>query len=336
MSNISNPKDFSDLYTDLMNRVHAETSESATKIQAQRYINIALNDLVIDFREKFRWLHRRDVLQVMAPYITGTIAITKGSTSLVGISTLWDTAHDFGANNVRTTGKLVIAGTTDIYTIASVDSDTTITLNERWQDATETEGSYAYHEDEYALASDFLRPLNLQFFDTNSQIRIISKTDFFRRHPRNKTTGNLIEAAFIDAPFSANTTRVQHVIFHNPPDKFELVPYSYITSNLAVSSAGVEQADLVEDTDEPNLPLHYRHLLVYGALYAWYRDKKNDTRSQEAKKEYTDLVLRTVSDTEIGTDRPSIIPKMGAYRNRRVFTRRTPRYTLGSRFDEIR
>lgn len=336
MSNISGPQDFSDLYTDLMNRVRVDTSESATKVQAQRYINIANNDLHINFGEKFPWCERKAVLQVMAPYSTGTVAITQGSTSLTGTGTAWNTAHSFGANNARTIGKLCIAGTTDVYSISSVGSDTGITLNERYQSSTETEASYEYFEDEYDLASDFLRPFDVQYFDANSAIPIIGRLDFRRRYPRNKITGKIEAATIVDRNFNGSTAPVRRIIFYRPPNDYELIPYNYITSNLAVSSAGAEQATLIEDSDEPIVPLHYRHVLVYGALYHWYRDKKNDTRSQEAKKEYTDLVIRIANDTEIGASRPGIAPKMSAYRNRRVLTQRTTRHTLGSAFDEMR
>ncbi len=336
MSNISNPKDFSDLYTDLMNRVRVDTSESATKTQAQRYINIALNDMHINFGEKFPWAERHATLQVMAPYTTGTIAITKGSSSLVGTSTLWNTAHDFGANNVRTTGKMAINGTTDVYSISAVGSDTAITLNERYQDTTETAGTYTYYEDEYDLASDFLRPFDVQYFDANSDIAIIGRREFRRNYPRNKTTGKIEVATIVDRSFNASTTPVRRIIFFRPPSKYELIPYNYITSNLAVTDVGVEQTDLINDTDEPIVPLHYRHVIVFGALYHWYRDKKNDTRSQEAKQEYSDLVIRIASDTEIGASKPQMAPKMSHYRRNRPLTGRKTRHSLGSAFDQLR
>src|SRR3990167_1369645 len=338
MSSTSQPKTFADIYTDLMNRVRVDTSNAPTLAQAKRYSNIALNDMHINFGEKFPWAERHGTLQVMAPYTTGTIAITKGSTTLTGASTLWNTAHAFGANNARVTGKIAINGTVNVYTISAIGSDTSITLNERYQDTTETAGTYTYFEDEYALASDFLKPFDVQYFDANANIPLIGRMEFRRLHPRNKTPGKIQMPTIVDRAFSGSTTPVRRIIFYQPPNAYQLVPYNYVTANLAVSAAGVEQTGLVEDTDEPIVPLHYRHVIVFGALYHWYRDKKNDTRSQEVKEEYTDLVFRIASDTEIGASKPRITPKMGHYRSsaRRPLTRGNSRYTTGTSFDEIR
>jgi len=67
-------------------------------------------------------------------------------------------------------------------------------------------------------------------------------------------------------------------------------------------------------TDEPIVPLRYRHALVFHALANWYRDKKDDARMEAAKGEYTDLMLRIVSDVEVGGVRPQIRPRMSEYR----------------------
>ena len=45
MSATSQLTTFSDLYTDLQNRVRVTTGVTATENQAKRYINIALHDL---------------------------------------------------------------------------------------------------------------------------------------------------------------------------------------------------------------------------------------------------------------------------------------------------
>ena len=274
----------------------------------------------------------------MKPYSTGTVAITKGSTALTGSSTLWNTAQSFGANNTRVTGKITIDGSTDVYTIASVDSDTGITLNERYQDDTVTAASYTYYEDEYDLAADFLRPLDLQFFDTNDSITLINRREFRERNARNKTPGKIKYATIVDRDFVGSTVPVRRVVFHKPPDSYDLVVYNYVTAYLAVTAAGAGQAQLVNDTDEPIVPIRYRHAILLHALYHWYRDKKNDTRSQEAKSEYAEMILRMTADSEIGANRPQMAPRLGGYKRaaRSPYSRRGNTHTTGSSFDEIR
>ena len=338
MSNVTQPTDFSDLYTDLLNRIRADTSITATVNQSKRYINVALHDIHIGVSEKLPWAEREDVLRTQQKYNTGTVTITQGSASLTGSSTAWNTNNVFGVANARTTGKIVIAGTPDVYGIASVDSDTGITLNDAFVGSDISAESYLYFEDEYALNDDFLRPLDQQYFDSNSNIPLIGRDEFRRQHPRNKTPGKIKHATIVDRAFSGNTSPVRRVRFYLPPDDFYLVPYAFITDKLAVSSSGTEQVQLSADDDEPIMPLRYRHLIVWHALHLWYRDKKNDTRAQEAKAEFVDLWSRTVSDTEIGAKRAKINPQVGGYktRARHPYSKRNSRYTTGTAFDEIR
>src|SRR3990167_10782650 len=115
MSATTQPTDFSDLFTDLQNRVRVNTGVTATENQAKRYINTALQDMHIGFGEKFPWAERDDVLRTQAQYTTGTVTITKGSTALTGASTLWNTANSFSVNNVRVGGKITINGSTEVY-----------------------------------------------------------------------------------------------------------------------------------------------------------------------------------------------------------------------------
>ncbi len=99
------------------------------------------------------------------------------------------------------------------------------------------------------------------------------------------------------------------------------------------------QANLSADADEPIMPLQYRHAIVFHALYHWYRDKKDDDRSQGAKGEYEGIMLRISGDQEIGRSRPQFRPRRGPYvskAKRPYSSGRNSRYTTGSRFDEIR
>lgn len=330
---------FVDLYTDLQNRVREQTGVTAVENQAKRYINIALHDMHIGNWEKFYWAERTATLRTQPEYTTGTVAITLGASALVGTSTAWATNNDFSVNNARVTGKLTIGGSQEVYTISAVGSDTSITLNEPFIDATVTAASYKYFEDEYALHADFLRPVDLRSFADNDHIEIVSRTDFRRMYPRNSTTGKPKVAMLVDRSFSGGTTPVRHVRFWRPPDEAYLIPYSFVTNKLAVSTAGAEQTQLSADADEPIVPLQYRHVIVFHALYHWYRDKKDDDRRDAAKAEYTDLMLRIMGDSEVGSVRPRLQPVVGPYvsRARRPYKGRGGRrHTLGTSFDELR
>jgi hypothetical protein len=253
MGDTTQVTDFSDLYTDLMERVREDTSLTATKNLAKRWINTAFSD-------RFPWAERRAVLVTQPKYTTGTVAISKGGTALVGTDTLWATANDFSVNNMRVGG--------------TVTDDTNAVIGSAFIDTTVTAASYVYFEDEYALASDFGRPIDAQTFIDNDEVRLIGRTEFRRNYPRNKTTNRPRVATIIDLPSSANTTPVRKVRLAPPPDEAYSFPYSYVTTNLVVSSSGTAKAQFTLDDDEPIVPLRYRHAIVFHALYCWYRDQR--------------------------------------------------------------
>ena len=330
---------FTDLYTDLQQRVRVQTGVTATENQAKRYINIALQDMHVGFGEQFPWAERRADLVTNQKYTTGTIAATVGSTTITGTSTAWNTANDFGLNNMRVGGKIVINGGFDVHEITAVGSDTSATLKTQFVQATMTGKDYVYFEDEFALDAGFLRPIDLTYFDRNEDIPLMSRTEFRRAYPRNKTPGKIKVATIIDLAFASDTTPVRKLRVHQPPENASIIPYSFVTSNLAVTSSGVEGENLSGDTDEPIIPLQYRHVLVFHALYHWYRDKKNDKRRAEAKSEYIDLMTRITGNPEIASVRPRIEMRVSRYvrRARSPYRRgRSGYHELGTAFDELR
>jgi len=323
---------FSDLYTDLQNRVRIPTGVTATENQAKRYINIALYDMHMGNTEKFTWAERQAVLRTQAQYTTGTITTTKGSTTATGASTAWNTNNDFSVANVRVGGKLVIDGGTDVYEVTAVASDTSLTLNTPFIDTAVSAGSYVYYEDSYSLHADFLRPLNFRFFDQNHRIELLQRREFNERFIRNKVTGKPLHSTIIEDDFASSTAPVRKVVFHKPPDANYLIPYSFITNKLAVDATGTALTQLSSDTDEPIVPLYARHVIVMHALYHWYRDQKNDTRSAEAKAEYDESIVRLTADVEVGQNRPQFRPRSYLRQHRRTRGKRV----LGSAFDELR
>lgn len=334
------PKDFSDLFNDLVNRIREQSGVTATDNQAKRYINLALLDMHIGTQYKFPWAERRNVLRTKAQYTTGTIAVTRGSTTVTGTGTDWDTNNDFSEKNLIAGGKVTINGTDEVYTVASVTSDTAFELDTPYIGTTVASGGgYLYFEDEYGLVGDFLRFVDTRSFNESRTIIIVSRTDFRRAYPANDVTGRPDVATIMDKPFSGSAAPVRHVRLHRPPDQEYLIPYDYITNQLAVSAAGAAQVSMVADTDEPIVPYRYRNALTSYALYIWYRDKKDDMqRSTSAHGDYVDIMLRTTADQEVGAPRPRIDPGRSAYARaaRRPFNRTARRFSSVSRFDELR
>lgn len=312
MSSTSQVTTFSDLYTDLQNRVRVTTGISATETQAKRYVNVALHDLHVGFDYKLPWCERQSTLILQAPYTTGTVTISAGSTSLTGTDTLWNTNNTYGVKNMRAGGKIIIAGTNDIYRVSSVAGDTSATLATRYVASSDASAeSYTYFEDEYALASDFLRPVDAQSFSYALDIPIISRTEFRRRCPRPNVSGRPVICCLFDEGFSSSTTPVRKLVVYPYPATTQIIPYAYITNAVGVDASGTNLTSLSSDTDEPIVPLRYRHVIVLKALAHWYRDKRDDARSEQVNAEYIDLMQRIVSDHDIGTHAKAQIQPVG-------------------------
>ena len=331
---------FSDIYTEILNKMRQPTNITAIINQAKRYANQGLYDMIFGFEYKLPWLERDGMIITHAPYATGTVSITRGTTALVGASTLWNTAGVYGTNNTQVTGKISLGGT-DIYGISAVVSDTSITLATRYvADSSLAAGaSYTYFEDEYALAADFLKPIDYSRFTAALKLQLIGRNEFRQQFPRPNIGGIPTVATLLDKPFSGTTTPRIFVAFYPYPNKEYLIPYRYITSNLSVTATGVEQGSMVNDTDEPALPVRYRNALVSFAIAKWYRDKKDDARADSAKTDYIDEITRVVSDQRIGANTMAQMqPKVGMYNTRSPYggVAGKRRYSTNNSFDDFR
>lgn len=331
-------RDFSDLYTEVLNKMRQPTNVTAITNQAKRYVNTGLVDMVFGFEYKLPWLERDAVLVTRAPYTTGTVSASVGSTTLTGVSTLWSTVDSYGIANARTTGKLSF-GDSNLYGITSVGGAGTITLASRYVATSAMSAhTYTYFEDEYALASDFLKLVDIRRFTTAYEIALIGRNDFKRRFPRPNIAGIPKVCALVDKEFSSTTTPKTYVQFYPYPNTVMMIPYSYITTNLAVSAAGVAQATLSADTDEPALPIRYRNALVSFACWKWYRDKKDDARSESAHADYNDEVNRIVGDQRIGANTVAKVqPRPGMYNMSRPYHGSAGKYySTNNSFDDYR
>lgn len=340
MSSTTQPTTFSDLYTALMNRARVDTSQTMNVSQAKNFINTALFDMHLGNGERFPWAERNGRLLTQASYSTGTVTVATGAVAVTGASTAWNTNNDFGIKNVRAGGKILFEGDSTVYEVSAVSSDTALTLTGMFASDDLTAGGYVYWEDEYDLASDFLKPLDKNKFDGSGEIEIMDRREFRRQFTRVTSTGEIRACAIFDKSFSGSTTPVRRVRFWRPPTDAQWIAYAYVTRNLAVTSAGVEQQQLSSDADEPIVPVYARHLIVLHALANWYRDKKNDDRAVSAMQSYMDGISRLLGDVEVGAQRPRLQPRVGGYQRAAKGPyrggMRGRRWTTGSAFDEGR
>lgn len=338
MSSTTQPKTFVDLYTALLNATREQTGVTATTEIAKRLIQTAHYDIYIGSGEKFHWAERRGTILTHPEYTTGTVTATIGSGTLTGASTLWNTNNDHGVKNMRAGGKVTIAGSDEVYQVTAVASDTSATISPNYIGETDSELSYRYFEDEYALASDFWKPVDARSFDEPGDIRLIGRSDFRRWFPRNHQPSTAIRAAtVVDHPFSGSATPIRKIRFGPPPSEAKLIPYSYVTANIVVSTSGTEAAEFSATTDEPIMPVMYRYSIVLHALREWYRDRKDDARANDCDAQYRDLLSRMIGDQDLGAQRLAVRFNRAQYvaRSKRPWGGHGGRYDVNNRFDRL-
>jgi len=243
MGSATQVTDLSDLRTELLDSMKEPTGNSSLNAIADRYLNQALHDVHIDPGHNFQWAIRRAYLITHDDYTTGTVAIDVSSSraAVTGTSTKWNTAVEgYSFNNARVGGKMKFTSQ-EIHEVTAVGSDTSITIDPGWNGVDLSGDSYTYFEDEYALATDFLRPLDFRSFSLANNIPLIGPMEFRRSFPRNSIVGKPRVATIIQLGFSGSTTPRLRVVLAPPPNDEISIPYDYITSNLAVSSTGSEK-----------------------------------------------------------------------------------------------
>ena len=149
--------------------------------------------------------------------------------------------------------------------------------------------TYQYFKDTYTLDADYGRPVDMQFFDNNQEIRLVDRRQFRRMEPRNSTTGKPRMATQIElGPLSPTASRKRIILSPRqmPPTN---CPYSYVTNKLAVSSIGTGQTALIEMTmsrlSRCNIGMPF-----IGTPAKSCSKGKDDARHNEAAQEYNNIM----------------------------------------------
>lgn len=104
-------------------------------LNACKWIDNRYKELVSKVR--FRHLRQLGELSIPAPYTTGTVAVTRGSTAVVGTGTLWETNIGAGTHEYWW-----IKVATAWYRIASITDETNLVLSSAYAEDDNDEASY--------------------------------------------------------------------------------------------------------------------------------------------------------------------------------------------------
>lgn len=302
------PATLAELATDFLEGMKDVTTSSTITNLVYRYLNKANHDI---HQERWWWAERRAVIVTKVPYTTGTVAVTKGGTTVTGTSTAWTTTDSFGRANAAIGDKITIGSSPDTYVVATVPGAGSLTLATRYTGETVTEAAHAVFQDEYALETDFDDVIDARTFSEDLGVALIGAQEFNRRFTRNSVRGVVEVATLIELGPSGSVALRRRVVFGKAPDRAYTIPYRYYTTYLAVSSAGAGQVNLSATTDQPIIPIRWRQALVYRAQAEWFQKRTKDPEAAaQAMADYTALILRARAAKGPTEDGVRLVPRV--------------------------
>lgn len=344
MSDTTQFTTFADLYNGLLKAIRSDRSNSETIEQAKRYINTALADMHIGFAEKVPWALRDYSFSTTTTFTDEVEAV--GATTVEAPNSVSYTSYDLnpGLAGTYTAGDRVAV--TSSVTGLSVGLEGYVrnapggAVVNIYQTGIEINDKIRVYQDEITMPADFMRLAGNLIKIGSRDIPVIGRVDFRHRFAGDYSVNRPQFATILDSTDVSVGLDNRKLKLFPIPNAVERAHVTYVTKLLVTASDGTWQQEFSADTDEPIVPRRYRHAIFYHALSNWYRDRKDDVRSQEAKAEYIEIMNRITNDTESGQSTMSLRPNRRPYRRKsnRPYSRGTSgsrRYDFG-RFDELR
>lgn len=129
----------------------ATGADPTNKTRALRRLNIVKADIISRFGGKWPSQYREGWLPLTPLISTGTVSVTLNSNVVTGVSTTWSSGTP-----AATEGMKFLGPDGAYYKIASVQSDTQLTLTEPYQSTSDSGKTYQIWQDEYVLFPEVL------------------------------------------------------------------------------------------------------------------------------------------------------------------------------------
>lgn len=312
---------FTDIQTRVMNALRIPTTNTTEATKVGHIINDVYRELYA--MHDWWWLIKRDSFNTVAPYSTGTIALTQSSTSATLSS----------ASSISRSGsKLIVASeTTDSGAVWRIDSHTAsataVTLDgPGYSGATNATASFSIRHDEYSFDCDVGKPLRLQRFGYSHPCQPISPSEMMQLKAYDTSTGKPQLWTVEDFSTTGDATTYRRLILHPYPDaiyRLEVIFKRVLNTEVSGSTNFF-------------IPDDYIYILVWGALARAYPIFLNDLqRGTYFQALYDQLLAKMIgAQRERYEDPPKIQPR-DAWRG---FYRRSSRISaatadLGAHFD---
>ena len=240
--------------------------------QALSYLNRAYRSLWMggtEFDPKINeiwwWLKAESTITLQPTIKTGTVSVTNNSASVTFSGNITPDLMDgwfLSVNNESDVYQFSVHG----------GNQNSATLDSVFTGTTNTAAGYRLMKLDYDLASDTLKPI-AEFH--SSQDNQYSITGMSLRKMDKEYPVNLIEAGVPSRFAMVDENTVRFNKFGDDNGGYIRLDYDYLKKPSDLTNSGSE---------EPLLPLQYRHVLADMALYFVHMDKEN-TRAREVKEQ---------------------------------------------------
>jgi len=255
------------IQTDILNEIGIDDAD------VEDVLEQALNDILQEICQahNFSWLYEDTSFITTAPYSTGTITATEGSTAIVGSGTTFVTG--------MVGRKLRCEDAT--YEISAFTDTTHITLSKNYAGDGGSGLTYKIYQNEYSLASDAEDVISMRQENNPNKIKRWGIEQLDRYYPQRTSYGYPSLYAII----GYDSSGYMKVELYPIPNQARNVYYRYKKRVTEMSS----------DSDTPIIPLRYRWVLAKGGLYklAKYLDMPDIAADRE--REYRQGIAQLIS-----------------------------------------
>ncbi len=291
---------FNDIKAAIMEAMGIQVSDVTAGNKIKRMINLYYLNEVVPFK-RWTWLQKNIQVVHYEYYNVDTVEVTPDSTTIT-----FATAPNISEGSFAG-WRFAIDGSNKVYTIAThTAASTTAVLTSAYQEDLDATAEFKVWRDRIDLPVNAKETIQITHAEQGAPLRALGPKDF-----RKLESGSPKGEGF---PYAYNTDT-----FYNPSGELsdderyrQVRLYPSITPTpVTLSIDYIEEAtSLVEDTDEPIIPVEDRIVLYYGAgAQAWSVLQRNEDMADRWLAKANAKLARMAGDRDDGFDAPKLAPE---------------------------
>jgi hypothetical protein len=307
---------FSVLQAEVFAQTGLDSTVTAYQTLVQRWLNITQQDIV--GRWPWNFLRGEENITTVPDYLTGTVSVNAGGTTVTGVGTTFTSAMADG------TYKIQFAGALDWYAITARGSNTSITIGTAYAPSTNlTNGTYTIRRMYYPLSSSCDRIIDAK--NNNTPIKMF-ETDM-RTLDSVSPTLQSVNNSYAYVAWTTNTNSAS-AYYQN----IMIQPYPFPSdSRLFWIKTLLRVPDMVNTTDQTVIPVKWNHILIYGANALGFMYLRKPDLANIWKQEYENKVEEMMLQGKLSEDDAPVLKSVDSVA-RGVFIQMPGNYPIiGSR-----